>query len=117
MKTDEMIAYCGLVCTECPAYIATQTDDLELRIKTAKGWSTKDFKIDADDIICDGCLAVEKRQNMFCSECKVRMCGLERDVENCSFCEEYACESLGNLWKMINSPEAKEKLDFLRNSR
>ncbi|NIV31664.1 MAG: DUF3795 domain-containing protein, partial [Anaerolineae bacterium] len=22
-----MIAYCGLVCTECPAYIATQAND------------------------------------------------------------------------------------------
>ena len=23
----EMIAYCGLVCTNCPQYIATQKDD------------------------------------------------------------------------------------------
>jgi hypothetical protein len=117
MSGDEMIAYCGLACTECPAYIATKTDDLELRIKTAKGWSTKDMKIDADDIICDGCLALDKQQNVFCSECKVRECGLERDVENCSFCDEYACEVLDNLWKTINSQEAQEKLDFLRNSR
>jgi hypothetical protein len=24
---DRIIAYCGLVCTDCPAYIATQADD------------------------------------------------------------------------------------------
>jgi hypothetical protein len=25
---DKMIAYCGLVCTDCDAYIATQANDL-----------------------------------------------------------------------------------------
>ncbi len=25
---EEMVAYCGIVCTECPAYIATQNDDM-----------------------------------------------------------------------------------------
>jgi len=29
----EMIACCGLVCTECPAYIATQNGDDKLRKK------------------------------------------------------------------------------------
>lgn len=24
---DKMIAFCGLTCTECPAFIATQKDD------------------------------------------------------------------------------------------
>ncbi|KUK85723.1 MAG: Uncharacterized protein XE03_1923 [candidate division TA06 bacterium 34_109] len=27
---DKMIAFCGLICTECPAFIATQkNDDIE----------------------------------------------------------------------------------------
>lgn len=25
--TERIVAYCGLVCTECPAHIATQADD------------------------------------------------------------------------------------------
>ncbi|MCK4356498.1 DUF3795 domain-containing protein [Candidatus Bipolaricaulota bacterium] len=25
---EKMIAYCGLICTNCPAYIATQKNDL-----------------------------------------------------------------------------------------
>ncbi len=32
----EMIAYCGLVCTSCPQYIATLNDDDILREKTAR---------------------------------------------------------------------------------
>ncbi len=31
----KMIACCGLVCTECPTFIATQDDDDEARAKTA----------------------------------------------------------------------------------
>jgi len=33
---SEMIAYCGLVCTSCPQYIATQNDDDIAREKIAK---------------------------------------------------------------------------------
>lgn len=31
----EMIAYCGLVCSNCPTFLATQNDDEEARKKTA----------------------------------------------------------------------------------
>jgi hypothetical protein len=117
VTAEEIIAYCGLICTECPAFIATQTNDIELRRKTAKGWSTKENKIDPDDIVCDGCLVVKERHNVFCSECEVRACGLETDVKNCSYCGKYPCEHLEKLWNIINTSEAKEKLDYLRNSR
>jgi hypothetical protein len=35
----EMIAFCGLVCSDCPTYIATQTNDDEKRAKVARQWS------------------------------------------------------------------------------
>jgi len=36
---DKIIAYCGLVCTDCPAYIATQADDRVARAKiSSKHW-------------------------------------------------------------------------------
>jgi len=31
-----MIAFCGLNCSECPAYLATKTGDDKKRIETAK---------------------------------------------------------------------------------
>ena len=34
-----MIAYCGTDCSKCDAYIATITNDSELKTKTAKDWS------------------------------------------------------------------------------
>jgi hypothetical protein len=108
--SDNIIAYCGLLCSECPAFIATQTDDKEMRIKTAKGWSTKDNKVDADDIICDGCPG-EGRVNVFCSECVVRRCAIKRGHVNCAACDEYACDELKRLWNIIQSPDAVERLE------
>ena len=35
----EMIAYCGLDCEKCGAYLATIHDDQALREKTAKLWA------------------------------------------------------------------------------
>ncbi len=54
---DKMIAFCGIVCTECPAFLATQKDDHNERMKVAELWS-KEFKaeIKPEDINCDGCL-------------------------------------------------------------
>ena len=34
MTQEELIAFCGINCLECPAYIAKRTDDKELREKT-----------------------------------------------------------------------------------
>ena len=34
-----MIAYCGLDCEKCDAYLATVNDDQALREKTAKAWA------------------------------------------------------------------------------
>jgi len=36
MKNKKHIAMCGLVCSQCDAYIATLNNDDKLRIKTAK---------------------------------------------------------------------------------
>ncbi|MCX6027799.1 MAG: DUF3795 domain-containing protein [Chloroflexi bacterium] len=35
---DRIVAYCGLVCSECPAYIATQADDLAMKERVVAQW-------------------------------------------------------------------------------
>lgn len=35
---DRLIAFCGLTCTECPAFIATWKDDYKERGKVSKIW-------------------------------------------------------------------------------
>ena len=39
MTMKEMIAYCGLDCEKCDAYLATINNDQHLREKTAELWA------------------------------------------------------------------------------
>ena len=45
-----MVGYCGLYCNKCDVYIATITNDNELKEKTAKIWSKLNMLI--TDIKC-----------------------------------------------------------------
>ena len=107
-----IIGYCGLTCSECPAYKATIDDDDALRTKTAEEWSKMyNADIKPESINCTGC-NTEGVKFHHCNECKIRSCGESRAVENCADCSEYACEKLEEFFKMV--PEAKETLDGLR---
>lgn len=113
---EEMVAYCGLVCTECPAYQATQKNDNDARAKIAKAWSKQykhDFK--PGDINCDGCLAFDKRLIGYCLVCEVRKCGSDRKVLNCGYCVEYPCEKLDKVH--TGAPQAKVRLDAVRRTK
>ncbi len=111
---DKIIAYCGLICTECPAYIATQADDDAARERVAAQWRAE---FDAPNIIaeainCDGCLGETGRKFAHCAECKIRACGVERGVINCAHCADYACEKLEGFFGF--APDARAVLDGIR---
>jgi len=110
-----MIAYCGITCSECPAFLATQKDDQEERTKVAEMWS-KEFDADLkpEDINCDGCLLETGRLFSHPKVCEIRKCGLERRVENCAYCDDYACEKLNKFLDMV--PDAKLTLEEIRKS-
>ncbi|MHA1400649.1 MAG: DUF3795 domain-containing protein [Candidatus Heimdallarchaeaceae archaeon] len=114
--SSEIIAYCGLNCIECSAYIAKRTNDENLRKKTAKEWSSDDWPVKPEEINCDGCTS-EGIHFTNCNYCEVRKCGIEKDLENCAFCESYVCEKLEKLWKMLNSPNAKATLDNIKSNK
>ena len=107
-----MIAYCGLSCSDCPAYIATQKDDDDERRKVAEMWS-KEFNHDfnLEDINCDGCLDGE-RVFHYCTICEIRKCAREKSIVNCAHCNEYVCEKLEKFFEM--APEAKKELEGIR---
>jgi len=94
--TTPMVAYCGVTCTDCQAYLATQADDREALEQAAAGWreyfDTPDITV--EDILCDGCLTSDGRLTGYCRQCKIRSCAAARGVINCAHCDEYACEEL-----------------------
>ncbi|MCJ7695886.1 MAG: DUF3795 domain-containing protein, partial [Anaerolineaceae bacterium] len=56
------IAFCGLDCSQCEAYIVTQADDEEGKIKLAQKWRVEydSPEIDVVSVTCDGCHASER---------------------------------------------------------
>jgi hypothetical protein len=114
LAMSEMIAYCGLTCTECPALLATIADDDAKREETATMWS-KEFgaEIMAEDINCEGCLSTGNVLFNHCYECKIRACGMDKGVKNCAFCDDFACDKLNKFFAMV--PEAQERLESLRS--
>lgn len=110
---EEMIAYCGITCTECPAYLATQNDDDEERKRVAETWSKQyqaDIKI--EDIACDGCLLGHTRYFSHCSVCEIRACATGKGMQNCAYCDDFACETLTSFFQLV--PEAKATLEAIR---
>jgi len=89
---ERMTAYCGLICTDCDAYKATQAEDMEALERTAKQTSEQfGGEFAAADMMCDGCLATTGRQIGYCRQCAIRLCAVPRHVETCAHCSEYAC--------------------------
>jgi hypothetical protein len=113
---EKMISYCGLDCNGCPAYIATAHDDDELRRKTAEQWC-KDYGADIkpEDVNCVGCVPTTGQHIGHWDECEMRKCGQEKAVENCAYCDEFACEKLTKFFEAV--PSAKATLEKIRKSR
>lgn len=105
----EIIAYCGINCTECPIYIATQNNDEKLRKETAEKYELK-----FEDCYCDGCSTDGKRLATFCNKCEVRICTNKKKVENCAYCDDYPCQTLTKLHEMYNADKARETLKEIR---
>ncbi len=114
---QQMIAHCGLECTTCPVYSATQADDrvaLEgIAVQWRKAFNMPDLTVDS--ILCDGCLTTGGRLTSYCQSCKIRPCATERGVANCAACDDCACDNLRDFFK--NAPEAEQRLDALRMAR
>ena len=99
---DKHIAYCGLDCRECQAYIATQADNQALREEVAKKWSElNSVTITPEMINCDGCRVEGGRKTVFCdSLCEIKKCASAKKFVSCGICEEmHSCEHV----KMIAS--------------
>ncbi len=113
---DKIIAYCTFVCKNCPVYIATQTDDNELRKKIAQKYATEfNSDIKPDMINCNGCKS-NKIIFFYCNQCKIRLCCIEKGIDNCAYCDDYICDD--KLKPMLDvSPNVKISLDEIRKNR
>ncbi len=113
-----MIAYCGLVCSACDGYLATQANDTEwlerLAAHARSAYNAPETTI--NDVMCDGCKAESTRLCAYCAQCGIRACASARSVETCADCDEYeTCAQLNEFVQMV--PDARATLDSLRFAR
>ena len=109
---SKMVAYCGLVCSSCPTFLATQNDDDVAREKTAAFYSDKfGFNLKPEEINCDGCLSKGGKLIGYCQSCAIRKCCLKKGLDNCAACEEQPCEKLMKFHEF--SPDAKASFEAL----
>jgi hypothetical protein len=102
-----MVAFCGITCSDCKAFIATPEDDEAKKRAIAEEW-----KIQPEEVDCTGCLDQRGRHISYWDTCDIRKCGTEKGVENCAYFAEYACEKLGKLHE--HAPKARETLEGIR---
>jgi hypothetical protein len=112
---EKMLAYCGLICDECPAFTATRENDLETLAKLGEAWSGDDPAFAPEEMLCDGCLVADGRIFTWCRECELRNCAMERGVATCAHCPDYGCDKLQRVFAMPEiGLETKKRLEELR---
>ncbi len=108
-----MIAYCGLDCSKCECYIATQENDEEKRKDVAAKWSVQyNTDIKQEQINCTGCKSDGLKFFFTESMCEIRKCNMERKSNNCAECSDYKCEKLEKFIEL--APLVGEALQALR---
>jgi hypothetical protein len=112
---NRIVAVCGLICSDCPAYVATQADDRAALERVAAEWrqAYNAPNITVESVICDGCLDGGRKCG-HCAECNIRACGVARGVANCAHCPDYGCEKLEGFFGFV--PQARATLDEIRRS-
>lgn len=112
---NRMIAFCGLVCTECEGYLATQANDEEWKERLAARGREEygDPSMTAASVTCDGCLTTGTRLGGYCGTCEIRACGTARGVQNCAWCPDYeSCAKIAAFIQMV--PAVRPTLEAIR---
>ncbi len=96
---NKIVAPCGIICTDCRAYLATKSNDFEKLQEIAEKWSSEEQVYDATELVCDGCFS--ERLHAFCAKCEVRSCAIQNGYRVCSLCPLYPCDRLNDIWNFI----------------
>lgn len=107
-----MVAFCGLDCALCEAFVATARNDDALRVKVAAEWAKAyNVPIKPEHINCTGCNSTGVK-TYYCEQmCEIRKCAVERRFGTCAECSDFPCGKLDEVFKQ--APQAKDTLTAL----
>jgi len=133
---EPVLSRCGYRCDLCLAYRPNIIKNSANRSILSDGWyKYYGFRLLPESICCDGCMA--ESPDLIDQECPVRPCVLEKGLDNCSHCEQFACDKLqerlvvyedvqrrvgaeipeGDYIAFIWPYENKRRLDVIKNGR
>jgi hypothetical protein len=126
-KPLPILGFCGDDCDVCQRYIATKSGDKEELRKVAVLWHKigyRDRIVPPEELICHGCSSwYDRVERPECAFRAVQKCGLEKGVENCGKCENYACEKVMRVFdqvelssRSIKGKCSKEEFEHLRKA-
>jgi len=115
---EPIVTRCGYRCDLCLAYKPNVEKHPSNQQMLSDGWYRYfGFRIPADEICCDGCMAEDPR--LIDRSCPVRPCVLDSGLDHCAQCEQYVCEKLTE--RLVDYEEIKSRIgaeipeeDYLR---
>ena len=93
---NKTIAYCGYDCKNCPIYLATQYNDIELLKQIVITPGVSNIEQTVENLGCFGCCN-NKSINIMCSKCPIRICAKLKQIENCGWCDNFPCDKLNHI--------------------
>ena len=108
MRTDgdevpdpKSLCYCGYKCPhDCKFLMATRKNDEALKKEAFKLWQIEErygVAYDPETTVCHGCKVHDKPQGVVVSNCTVRRCAMERNLDSCIECPDLKrCDK--DLW-------------------
>ncbi len=108
-----MIAYCGMDCSDCEGFLATEENDNDKRKEVAEKWSLQyNSDIKTEQINCSGCKSDGEKFFFTEDMCPIRKCNIAKGTANCAECNEYQCTRLKDFIAL--APQIDEALKVLR---
>lgn len=103
-----VLTRCGYRCDLCLAYKPNVKNNPQNAQKLSNGWFKYfGFRIPPQNIVCDGCMV--DNPSLIDQACPVRPCVIEKDMVNCSQCEQYVCEKLAD--RMVIYQEIRTEIN------
>lgn len=106
---NRSMAPCGLVCEECPAYIATRANDTATLIKCGQEWG-QGREIKAEEVMCEGCRQTSGKKCFYCRSCALAGCQKSPEFETCAHCPDYPCDKVSGV-----SAPLRKQLETIRS--
>jgi hypothetical protein len=110
-----MISYCGIDCSKCETFLATQTDSAIDRKKIALKCRLQfNVNLEPEQINCTGCKSDGVKCSFSTTLCEIRKCNIRKYQPHCAVCREYKCAKLEKI--IASAPAIGEALAALRTS-